>query len=388
MLKRVWLALVLAFFMSSATQAVAPVAAQGGLELTAPYPSIVVDGTDTVTLQLSLVNSGAEGRAADLAVARAPEGWTTTLKSGGFVVRRVYVKPEDAVTLSLQLTPPGQPEPGTHQFVIEASDGGRLLSRLELEVTVEPGAPGSIALSGDFPVLGGSAGESFEFKVTVRNDTNEERDVALAAQAPEGWRVSFKPSFENTQVSSIRLQGGASKSLDIEVTAPQGAAPGEYPILVRASAGSDEAVAELRVVLIGSYSLELTTPSGRLNTTATAGRDRVLNLALVNTGSAEIVNLSLSARAPTGWEATFEPETLSSLAPQSVREVQLRLKPSAKAIAGDYVASLSARSPLVSASQQLRVTVETPPTLGIVGGLVIFAVLGVLFWLFSKYGRR
>lgn len=388
MLKRVWLALVLAFFMSSATQAVAPVAAQGGLELTAPYPSIVVDGTDTVTLQLSLVNSGAEGQAADLAVARAPEGWTTTLKSGGFVVRRVYVKPEDDVTLSFQVTPPGGPEPGTHQFVIEARDAGRLLSRLELEVSVEPGAPGSIALTGDFPVLGGSAGESFEFKVTVRNDTNEERDVALAAQAPEGWRVSFKPSFENTQVSSIRLQGGASKGLDIEVTAPQGAAPGEYPILVRASAGSDEAVAELRVVLIGSYSLELTTPSGRLNTTATAGRDRVLNLALVNTGSAEIVNLSLSARAPTGWEATFEPETLSSLAPQSVREVQLRLKPSAKAIAGDYVVSLSARSPLTSASQQLRVTVETPPTLGIVGGLVIFAVLGVLFWLFSKYGRR
>lgn len=365
-----------------------PAAAQGGLDLTATHQSIVVDGSDTVTLSLRLHNGGEEGQAADVVVARAPEGWTTALKSGGFIVRRIYVNPEERELITLQVTPPSRPEPGTYEFVVEARDGARVLSRLDLAITVEPGAPGSIALTGDFPVLTGSAGQTFEYKLTVRNDTNEEQDVALSAAAPQGWRVSFKPAFENKQISSVRLEGGTSKSLDVEVTAPEAAEPGEYNVVVAAQAGTDQAISELRTSIVGSYELELTTPTGRLNAAATAGQERTVNIVLVNRGSAEIVDLSLSARAPQGWETEFAPERVDVLPAQSVREVQLKIRPSAKAIAGDYVVNVSAGSPFTSASQQLRVTVETPPTLGIVGAVVIAAVLGVLLWLFGKYGRR
>lgn len=369
----------------------APAAAQdplGELRLTTTYQSVVVDGTGPVNLTLDLSNPAPEGQVAEVLVARAPEGWTTTLKSGGFVVRRVYVKGDNNIMLSFQATPPADVQPGPHLFVVEAREGARVLSRLSIEIVVEPGAPGSLSMNVDFPVLGGSPGETFEYKVDLRNDTNQELDLALSADAPEGWQVSFQPSFERTRISSIRLEGGSRKSLDVRVTAPEGAGPAEYPVNIQAAAGPNQATAQLTVIITGTYDLQVTTPTGRLNSAATAGQDRTIPIVLVNSGSAEIPNLTLSARAPSGWEAEMEPRNLNVLPPLSAQEVQLKLKPSSKAIAGDYVVTVSARSPLVSSSQQLRVTVETPRTLGLVGLAVIVVVLGVLLTLFSKYGRR
>lgn len=388
MIKRAWLALIC---LSLVLAVAAPAAAQGpgDLQLVSTYRSIVVDGRDSVSLTLNLINPDEEqGHAADVVVASAPDGWETTLKSGGFIVRRVYVKPDDQIILNFQATPPEDVAGGEYDFVIEARDGGRLITRLEIRVTVEPTAPGSLTMSVEFPRLGGSAGENFQYKVDVRNDTNEELSVALSAEAPEGWRVNFQPEFENVNVSTLTLEAGRTQGLDVEVSVPEGTEPDEYPVTVRAAAGTAQATADLTVVIVGSFELELTTPTGRLNATATAGQERSVPIVLVNRGTAEIPSLSLSARAPSGWEAEFEPSSISVLPPQQAQEVTLKLRPSAKAIAGDYVVSVNARSPLASASQQLRVTVETPTTLGFIGLAVVLVVFAVLFALFSKYGRR
>src|SRR5712691_4712236 len=61
-----------------------PVAAANGLDLTTPFPAVVVAPGSKVSFDITVASS----RQADigLAVKGAPTGWTATLHGGGFVV--------------------------------------------------------------------------------------------------------------------------------------------------------------------------------------------------------------------------------------------------------------------------------------------------------------
>ena len=119
------------------------------------------------------------------------------------------------------------------------------------------------------------------------------------------------------------------------------------------------------------------------------GQAQKLQVIVVNTGSAPIQNLSLSATGlPSGWTMTFAPDKLDSIDPGTNRQVEATLTPGAKAIAGDYSISLSASSTQASVNKDFRVTVETPTIWGWVGIGIVVVVVGGLVWMFASYSRR
>jgi uncharacterized membrane protein len=71
-----------------------------------------------------------------------------------------------------------------------------------------------------------------------------------------------------------------------------------------------------------------------------------------------------------------------------VRQVEGKLQPAAKAIAGDYSINLSATSTQASINKDFRVTVETPTIWGWVGIGIVVIVVGGLVWMFASYSRR
>jgi len=134
--------------------------------------------------------------------------------------------------------------------------------------------------------------------------------------------------------------------------------------------------------------MDLSTPSGRLNLDTTAGKKGALTLELTNTGSADLRSVNLSASAPPGWAVTFEPEKIELIKSGEKQQVTAFITPDGKAIAGDYVVSISASAPETSDSADIRVTVHTSTLWGIVGVAII---AGVIYWVvttFNKYGRR
>jgi len=68
--------------------------------------------------------------------------------------------------------------------------------------------------------------------------------------------------------------------------------------------------------------------------------------------------------------------------------VTAHIKPSADAIAGDYVVTLRSTSPAASATADIRVTIETSLLWGAVGVALIALVLIGLWWTFRRFGRR
>lgn len=91
------------------------------------------------------------------------------------------------------------------------------------------------------------------------------------------------------------------------------------------------------MVITGSYRIELTTPQGLLSKDITAGDTRKLELVVLNTGSAELKDIQLSANKPIDWEVSFEPSKLDRLAPGDKANVTAVLKASRQALPGDYV---------------------------------------------------
>ena len=80
----------------------------------------------------------------------------------------------------------------------------------------------------------------------------------------------------------------------------------------------------------------------------------------------------------------FEPKTVDRIAPNENKEVQALITPTAKAIAGGYVATLRAAARGESASQTFRIAVVTSTMWGIWGvgliGIALLVLVGAVAW--------
>lgn len=227
------------------------------------------------------------------------------------------------------------------------------------------------------------------FSVSIfcsKNQTADQQLYALMANAPRGWSVVFKPNYK--QATSAQVEANSSQNVSIEIVPPANVEAGNYKIPVRAATGTTSADLELEVVVTGSYEMELSTPRGLLSTEITAGDVKRIELVVRNTGSSLLKDIQLSANKPVDWEVSFEPSKIDMLKAGETANVVATMKASKKALPGDYVATMTAKTPEVNTDAQFRIAVKTPMIWGWVGVLIIIVAIGAVCYLFRKYGRR
>jgi uncharacterized membrane protein len=352
------------------------------------YPTVNVQAGKSAKFTVRFTNNGPVDRQLDISIS-GPEDWKPQLKSQSFIVRSAYIAAGKSLVADFQVEPPPTAAPGDYRFVIRGvSPDGAGEAVLNLTIGIQDTGPSGVRLVTQYPVLRGGADKPFEFKVDLVNQSDEDREFTLAARAPEGWEVTFQPAYEKRQISGLRVKAGETRGLDIQVTPTRTARAGDYPILIAASAGPDQAVAELKVQITGNYRLTLGTPTGTLNAQATAGEESKVTLNVQNTGSGDLMNVSLSAQKPDGWEVWFQPESLDRIPAGGSREVVMSVKPSSRAIPGDYMVRVTASNPQVSEQVGIRVSVGTPTQWGLVGLGIIALSLGGLYGVFRRFSRR
>lgn len=380
-LKRAGRLIVLSLFILSLSFSTAHGA--GPLGLSTAYPGISAQPGSSVTFPLTISGTGF----VDLKVASVPSEWTAEIFGDGKKVHQVYVPSDGAAQAELRVQIPSTAKNGSYDLAIEASgSGGR--ARLSLNIKIDTNASGADKMEVQYPALSGPDTATFSFRGTLYNNSGRERFYSLGSNAPDGWQVSFKPAYQDNQITSLSLEPGKSQDLDITVKPPNGVKAGEYTITAAAVYGSEAAKADLKVVISGTYSLKLSTPSGRLNLDLTAGKKGALTLELENTGSADLQAVNFSASAPQGWAVTFEPKSIERLKSGEKQQITAFVTPDGKAIAGDYVVSIRASTRETADESEIRATVHTSTLWGIVGVLII---AGVVYWAvktFNKYGRR
>ncbi len=231
-----------------------------------------------------------------------------------------------------------------------------------------------------------TAKETFRYNTTLHNKGSAATRYELVAKAPDGWNVVFRA--EGSQVAGLQLDAGASRDISVEITPSPLAEPGKYDIPVSAVAEGETVQLELEASVRGNYTVEITTPTGRLSDDITEGKSKRIVLTIRNTGTLSLDELELSAQSPSQWTATFEPAKIERLDPGQSQEIAATVGVPDKTIAGDYVTTFSVRNNHANASTTFRMTVKTSLLSGWVGILVILAALGLVYYLIRKYGRR
>ncbi len=358
-----------------------------GLALYTPYPSQSVQTGETITLPITLRSYGLAPQSVNLRVVEAAPGWRASLLGSGRLISAVYLLPDGEQSLSLQLVPPQEVRPGTYRFRLVA-EGTAGRAELPISLTLGQSLPKRLSLQTDLPVLRGTPTASFRYRVTLRNESDQDLLVNLEAQAPQGFQVSFTPAFGGQETTSLPIKAGESRDLDVQVTPPQRVEAKVYAVTLRALAGEARGELVVNLDITGQPQLVLTTPEGRLSGPVTGGRETPVKFVLRNTGSAAAENISFSSSEPSGWEVKFEPDKIENLPAGEEAQLTVRVKPAARAVAGDYLLTLRASAGSASASVDYRTTVQTSTLWGLVGvALVAVAVVGVGLAV-ARFGRR
>ena len=361
-----------------------PALAADGLEISTPYPSVALQPGSNSNFTIDLKTT--EARTVDLAVSGVPEGWTATLRGGGFEVASVFSDSAEPAALQLGVKVPADAQQGTYRLIVTATSGD-LSDRVEIEVEVATAAGGTVDLTSDFPTLRGDSDQSFSFNLQLHNDTPQDLTFSLDTVGPSGWQVQARPTSQS-QAASFIVEAGSQSGVTVQVSPGANTDAGTYPVTVQAVSGSRTASLDLGVEITGSTDMALAALDQRLSTTATAGSGKQFQLVVYNRGTTSLTNVELSAVPPTNWKITFDAETIDQIAPGGDQTVTATITPTGEAIAGDYVVSFRASTSDATESIDVRVTVETSMQWAIVGIAIIVATLAGLFWVFQRYGRR
>ena len=211
---------------------------------------------------------------------------------------------------------PKDAKPGSQQIVLSAKGARLQTTELPLTLTVGTEAPAKLSLKSRLPSLRGTPRSSFEYTVTVGNDSGKDLTVALSAQGPANFQTTFTEGFGSNEISSIPIEAGQTKDIKVKVTPPRDVKAGDYPVLVKVAA--EGATADLRVTLqiSGQGRLALSTKDGRLSGEAEVGKASTYTLVLNNDGTAPVDEVEMSGTVPTNWKVEFNPKTIASAGAQ------------------------------------------------------------------------
>jgi len=352
------------------------------VELYTPDTKISVPPGETINYTIQVINNSSEIKTMGISVTGMPRDWTYELKSGGWKISQISVLPGKKETLSLKVDVPLKVNKGNYQFKVLANG----FASLPLNVTVSKQGTYKTEFTTDQPNMEGNSKASFTFKANLKNSTADKQLYALEAETPRGWEVTFKASYK--EVASVDIDPNSAKDITIQVKPPTEVKAGTYRIPVKATTGTTSADIALEVVITGTFNMDLTTPTGLLSTDITAGDQKQVELLVQNSGSSDLKDIKLDSSNPIDWKVTFDPKEIVILKAGESTKVMATIQASKKAIAGDYVTRLEAKTPEVGTKAEFRITVKTPMLWGWIGVIIIFLALGSVFYLFRKYGRR
>jgi uncharacterized membrane protein len=382
--------MLLPSLVSSAWSAEPKRAIRVGLE----YTRVTVAKDATLTLDMPIFNLGEVPENVKVWIASAPKGWKARIKAYNMEgVGGIYVEAGKTGKLTFEATPDKNLPPGDYKFKVEgATEDDKLTSGQDLVVTVEAEKEGTktapIVLTTSYPVLRGPTGGKFAFSLDIRSEMEGERTINLAAQAPEGWEVNFKPSYEEKYISSIRMKKLSTQNVSVEVTPDPRVKAGEYPIKVVVTGDGAKAEADLNVVITGTYELMAGTANDVLSLETQRGKEANISIYVRNTGSAPNQNISFVSFKPENWKVEFKPEKLEVVEPGDLKQVEVTIKPADEALVGDYSVTLGVQGEKATKNIELRVTVKASMISAWIGIAIIVLVVAGLSVLFIKLGRR
>ncbi|MDR1040147.1 MAG: hypothetical protein LBR80_08295 [Deltaproteobacteria bacterium] len=360
------------------------------------YPGETVDPEGDASLDITVRNTGLKGDTFMVEVTEAPEGWTYEISRFSTVLSGIFLPSEENASLTLAAFPPGDedaplPE-GEFPFAVKVTaqrSGNSIDCITTLKVASRKTSSEVLSLSTSYPEIGGPSDGRFAFSLEIKNSGPDEARVNLSAEVPQGWEASFKPGYEDKQISSIQVPRGQTRSVNLDLTPAYQADAGSYPVKVIAETPLGSAETQLTVNLSGTYRIRAGAMNDLLSTATEVGKPVTLSLYVINEGSASQREVTFLPVKPDNWQVAFSPESLQELPPRSRPiPVEMTITPSSSALVGDYGVGLSIEGEKAQTALDFRVTVKAGSAWAWIGAVIIILVVAALAYTFRRLGRR
>jgi uncharacterized membrane protein len=358
-----------------------------GLWLATDFPSLTLHAGGDTTLPLTLYSYGLAPQRTNLSIEGAPAGWKAEIDGEGKAVKAAFVDYDGKAALSLKLVIPASTTPGPYNITVKAA-GEDASSDLPIAIDLASPLAAKLTATPQLPTLKGSPRSSFDFKVSVKNDSSAEMLVNLSAGAPPGFETTFKEGYGAQELTSLPFKAGESKDVTVSIKPSPDVKAGQYPVAVDFVGDKAKTETTLTLDVAGQPELTLAGQNDLLSGVAYAGDETSFPLILRNSGSAPARDVTVSASEPSGWKISFEPKQIREIDANGEQKVTAMVTPPAKSIDGDYMISMTASGNGLSQSVNYRVSVLTSTLWGAAGVGVIGIALLVLFGAVRRFGRR
>ena len=358
-----------------------------GLFLLTDYPAVTLRPGANSTINLRLQNYNVPPERLTLSVAGTTAGWTATLMGGGQPIAAAYPATNSSVSFELRIDVPKEAPVGTTNLTVTAKGSSAEVS-LPIEVRLATDLPAKLSVSPQLPELRGTSKSTFEFQLSIKNESGKKVVVGLSSQVPQNFDGTYTEQYGSQELNALPLDPGQSKDVKLKVRPPNTVSAGKYNVTARAAAEDAVVTTDLVLDITGQPKIDIAGRGGVLSAAANAGKETSIPVVLTNSGTAAAEQIELSGSVPSGWKINFEPKAVDRIAPNENKEVQALVTPTDKAVAGEYVATVRAAARGESASQTFRVSVATSTLWGIIGVAIIGGALLVMMGAVVWFGRR
>jgi uncharacterized membrane protein len=172
-----------------------------GLFLLTDYPAMSVQPGSTSTIALRLQNYGLNPERYTLSVADVPPGWSATLLGGGQPVAAAMPATDASVSLQLRLEVPQTAGMGTKTLTVKAEGQGGASVTLPIAVTLAKDLPAKLKVEAPLPALRGTPKSTFDYQLTIKNDSGRNITASFVADAPKNFETNFTENYGSQQLT-------------------------------------------------------------------------------------------------------------------------------------------------------------------------------------------
>src|SRR5262249_61237494 len=97
-----------------------------------------------------------------------------------------------------------------------AAQGNTTNLQLPINVSRAKDLAAKLRLTPQLPDLRGTSKSSFEYQLSIKNDSGKKLTVSLSAQAPQNFDTSFTEQYGTQELKAVPVDAGQSKDVKLK----------------------------------------------------------------------------------------------------------------------------------------------------------------------------
>ncbi len=240
-----------------------------------------------------------------------------------------------------------------------------------------------------------SQGESADVPLTLSNTGYLNQTYSLSSKTNSSLTTSF--SYQDFNVTNVYVGAGEEESVTAKIEVPDTAELGTYDVSLVAE-NFTKFSEDLKVEVRGAeVEREISLDLRQSYTQAQSGEEIELRMWVRNGGTGyrpgggvSLENVEFDVNVPNSWDYSLSPEAIGTLQSHESQQVMLTVEVPEDAQTGDFFIEASASSEETSMEEpeEVRVNIREESGMGVVGLILMAISLGMLVFVYRKFGRR